>query len=86
MKANCKLIIGAIVPQRTDSDTEPIDPLEHYFEGISTLKKNQSPAQLHPNAFDKGLFTVRDIIEKIKLLINLGLLNINKSGCHFENC
>ena len=43
MKGNCKLIIRTIAPQRHNSDAEPIGPLELYYEGISTLKKNQLP-------------------------------------------
>ena len=54
-----------ITPQHNDSDAEPIGPLELYYEVISSLKKNQLP-QLHPNTFEKRLFTValKDIIKQ----------------------
>ena len=54
-----------ITPWHNDSDAEPIGLLELYYEVISSLKKNQWP-QLHPNAFDKRLFTVAvtDIIKQ----------------------
>ena len=51
------MVIKTIAPQHNaDSDAEPIGPLEHYYEGISTLKNKQLPYIRY--AFDKGLFTV----------------------------
>ena len=61
----CKVVIKTIASQHNaDSDAEPIGPLEHYYEGISTLKKKQLPYIRY--AFDKGLFTVaaKDVIKQ----------------------
>ena len=44
IEANCEVLIKTIAPQHNaDSDTEPIGPLELYYEGISTLKKKRLP-------------------------------------------
>ena len=65
MEANCEVVIKTIATQHnTDSDAEPIEPLELYCEAISTLKKKQLPYVRY--AFDKGLFTVaaKDFIKR----------------------
>ena len=45
---------------------EPLDPLELYYEGISTLNKKQLPYMYIRYAFGKGLFTVaaKDVIKE----------------------
>ena len=41
IQANCEVVIKTIAPQsNADGDAEPIGPLELYYEGISTLKRN----------------------------------------------
>ena len=50
------VVIKTVAPQHNaDSDAQPIGPLELFYEGISTLKKET--VALYPICIDKGLST-----------------------------